>query len=356
MRINLIISILLISCSTGVFAQTGAPTNSANENAVLDLNNTTGSASKGLLLPNIALTSTSSPSPLSGHVKGMHIYNTTNTAQVPAGEYYNDGTQWIRVSNGNESWSTTGNTGTSAAVNGLGTTDNNDLVFKTNNIERMRVLAAGNVLLGATSLPTGGANTKLSITHNSSTPALVIKDGTECAGCVLTSDANGVGKWAPIEYAKKYSNTGAQTFAGPGLGTITRTPGTGGTTLNTNTPITITKAGNYIVSLSCLMRTEGVSSTEGVTSAYVSVWKNGVLVDELEYFFSFFDLSGQPLDDFNFANDWCKVGFSVKLIALGCAAGDLLTIKIAPSIGNSIKPKNWYLDAAGNANVRIFKV
>src|ERR1043165_7334480 len=39
-------------------------------------------------------------------------------------------------------WNLTGNTGTNPATNFVGTTDNKDLVFRTNNTERMRITAA----------------------------------------------------------------------------------------------------------------------------------------------------------------------------------------------------------------------
>jgi hypothetical protein len=48
----------------------------------------------------------------------------------------------------NNVWRLNGNTGTNPAVNFLGTTDNNRLVLKTNNIQRMSVLADGTVNIG----------------------------------------------------------------------------------------------------------------------------------------------------------------------------------------------------------------
>lgn len=48
-------------------------------------------------------------------------------------------------------WSLTGNSGTSASTNFIGTIDNVDWVVKTFNTERMRVLAGGNVGIGTTS-------------------------------------------------------------------------------------------------------------------------------------------------------------------------------------------------------------
>lgn len=48
------------------------------------------------------------------------------------------------------SWSLTGNAGTSSSTNFLGTTDNNPLLVKTNNTERMRIFGGGNVAIGTT--------------------------------------------------------------------------------------------------------------------------------------------------------------------------------------------------------------
>ncbi len=47
-------------------------------------------------------------------------------------------------------WLTTGNSGTNAATNFIGTTDNVDWVVKTNNLERIRVLNSGNVGINIT--------------------------------------------------------------------------------------------------------------------------------------------------------------------------------------------------------------
>ncbi len=49
---------------------------------------------------------------------------------------------------GGGGWSLTGNPGTTAGTNFIGTTDNKALVFKTNNDESMRIDAIGNVIIG----------------------------------------------------------------------------------------------------------------------------------------------------------------------------------------------------------------
>lgn len=47
-----------------------------------------------------------------------------------------------------QNWSLTGNSGTTPPTNFIGTTDSKPLIFKTNKIERMRILATGNIGIG----------------------------------------------------------------------------------------------------------------------------------------------------------------------------------------------------------------
>ncbi|PTL98665.1 MAG: hypothetical protein DA407_17575, partial [Bacteroidetes bacterium] len=90
-----ILCICLLFCSTNLFAQVGIGTNNPNPNALLDIN--ASSSVGGLLLPRITLTSTSNFAPLAAHVQGMTVYNTATNNDVTPGQYYNDGTRWIRV-------------------------------------------------------------------------------------------------------------------------------------------------------------------------------------------------------------------------------------------------------------------
>jgi hypothetical protein len=72
-----------------------------DENALLDLKETdAGTATKGLLLPRVALEQTTSPKPLSTHVAGMTVYNTVTANDVTPGYYYNDGAKWIKLGSG----------------------------------------------------------------------------------------------------------------------------------------------------------------------------------------------------------------------------------------------------------------
>ena len=83
----LLISVTGFSQNVGINA-TGNP---PDVNAGLDVD----FASKGLLIPRLALTSTTSFAPLAAHVAGMIVYNTATTGDVTPGFYYNNGTRWI---------------------------------------------------------------------------------------------------------------------------------------------------------------------------------------------------------------------------------------------------------------------
>lgn len=82
-------------------------------------------------------------------------------------------------------WTITGNAGTTAGTNFIGTTDSVDWLVKTNNTERLRILASGNMGIG-----TSAPSAKLDIAGT-----VKITDGTEGAGKVLTSDASGLASW-----------------------------------------------------------------------------------------------------------------------------------------------------------------
>ena len=59
-------------------------------------------------------------------------------------------TGWSRLLSSTSGWTTTGNAGTNAGTNFVGTTNAVDFVTRTNNTEKMRVTSAGNVGIGIT--------------------------------------------------------------------------------------------------------------------------------------------------------------------------------------------------------------
>lgn len=81
----------VVSAQVKIGGTDGTP----NVNAMLEIEST----NKGVLFPRLALTSLSSEAPLSNHVEGMIVYNTTVDAveNLTSGLYQNDGTQWKRL-------------------------------------------------------------------------------------------------------------------------------------------------------------------------------------------------------------------------------------------------------------------
>lgn len=138
MKKLLVFPVLLITYLS--VAQVGIGTTSPNSDAALDITSTTS----GLLLPRLALTNTTSPSPLTNDVAGMVVYNTATAGDVTPGFYVNDGTDWVRLGSiSSTDWSLTGNTGTTAGTNFLGTTDAQELHIYTNNTEQLRFTTGG---------------------------------------------------------------------------------------------------------------------------------------------------------------------------------------------------------------------
>jgi hypothetical protein len=84
------------------------------------------------------------------------VYNTATAGASPnnvtPGFYYWSGSAWIPLATpgtlASKTWGLTGNAGTSATTNFLGTTDAADLVVRTNNTEQVRVTSAGSLGVG----------------------------------------------------------------------------------------------------------------------------------------------------------------------------------------------------------------
>ncbi|MBI1926135.1 hypothetical protein HYR99_18020 [Candidatus Poribacteria bacterium] len=88
----------------------------------------------------------------------------------------------------------------------LGTTNNLDLVFKTNKVEALRITAAGNVGIGTTS-PLERLDVAGTIQM---TGFKLLTDAF--AGYVLTSDANGIGTWKPASGGGGIGGNGTANF------------------------------------------------------------------------------------------------------------------------------------------------
>jgi hypothetical protein len=108
-----------------------------NASAMLDISST----NSGLLIPRVALTASNVAGPIASPATSLLVYNTatagTDPNAVVPGFYYWSGTAWIpfmvQNSSGNGGWSLKGNAGTDATTNFIGTTDDKQVTFKSNN-------------------------------------------------------------------------------------------------------------------------------------------------------------------------------------------------------------------------------
>jgi hypothetical protein len=116
-KIIIVLSLFLINGIAIGQVKIGANTTTLNPNSLFELESTT----KGVLLPRLALTSTTAFAPMTAHVAGMTIYNTATTGDVTPGLYYNDGTSWIKIAAAPAAVSVV--TVTAIAYNILGTED-----------------------------------------------------------------------------------------------------------------------------------------------------------------------------------------------------------------------------------------
>ena len=75
-----------------------------------------------------------------GNVESILVYNTTVSSELKKGYYYWSGTQWEMLANQSyQNWNCQGNSNTNPVSHFMGTTDNKELWFRTNNINRLRI-------------------------------------------------------------------------------------------------------------------------------------------------------------------------------------------------------------------------
>lgn len=194
-----------------------------NPKATLDITST----NDGLLIPRVALTITTSATPLVAPEVSEMVYNTATVADVTPGYYYWDSAKWVRLAVG-QNWSTTGNTGTTAGTNFIGTSDAQDLRIKTNATNRWNISNANNgqlqsYSLGSASLPTfsyqGDQNTgifspsadAIGVTTNDSEKVRVNSNGNVIIGSTMNTGSaklhiTGAGNTVRIENLNSTNN------------------------------------------------------------------------------------------------------------------------------------------------------
>ncbi len=182
--------------------------------AILDIKSNT----RGVLLPRISLTSITDAATIPTPTTSLLVYNTNSsiTNGNGVGYYYNSGTSaspnWVKLYASNaKPWETSGNAGTTAGTNFVGTTDAVDFVTKTNNTERMRITSAGAVAINTIS-PASSAILDVSSTTSGFLPPRMTTAQRNAitapaAGLMIYNTTTGC-----IDY---YSFSTWQTLAGP---------------------------------------------------------------------------------------------------------------------------------------------
>lgn len=151
-----------------VFSQVGVGT--VSPNGSLDVT----SVDDGLLIPRVALSATNVATVVTPTVSEL-VYNTfTSVAgpnQVTPGFYYWNGSLWIKISTGNNNdWTLTGNSGTTAGTNYLGTNDAQNLQLRTAGLERLTISGInGNTVIGT---PIISPTTKFEVSSGASSDAI----------------------------------------------------------------------------------------------------------------------------------------------------------------------------------------
>ncbi|MBL3548845.1 hypothetical protein [Chryseobacterium sp. KMC2] len=117
MKKIMITGILSVFTSINIFGQVGINTTQPHPSAALEV----AGDHKGFLLPRVTLTATTDNTTIAAPATGLLVYNTATSGTVPddvvPGQYYYNGSQWIRLSDAASGWNVTGNFGTTAGIN-----------------------------------------------------------------------------------------------------------------------------------------------------------------------------------------------------------------------------------------------
>jgi hypothetical protein len=176
MKLNLLLGLFLFSYCTA--QSQGMAVNSdgstADASALLDIKSNT----KGMLIPRMTKTEKNG---ITGAANGLMIFQ---TGPDSTGFHYYSGSQWVWISSSANAWQLSGNRGTNPASNFIGTTDNNPLVFRTQNAEAMRITSGGIFGIG-TSTPNstyGYARVELASEGFGAPTDLLIRNAANDAG------------------------------------------------------------------------------------------------------------------------------------------------------------------------------
>lgn len=139
MKKHVFFLVTLLSTLTHTYSQVAINSDGSqpNSSAMLDVSSTT----KGFLAPRLT---TAQRTVLSATaVDGLMVYDTDLNAY-----FVFKGVSWEQQLGSSSGWCIAGNSGTTAGINFLGTTDDKDLVFKVNGLNAGRISSVGTTLYG----------------------------------------------------------------------------------------------------------------------------------------------------------------------------------------------------------------
>ncbi len=255
-------------------AQHGIGVTNPHASAALEISST----KKGILFPRM---NTTERDAIATPAEGLMIYNTiTNCINTFRGG------AWKSNCDANDMavWGLTGNTATTPGTHFVGTTDAQDLLFKTTGTERMRILAGGNIGIN-TLAPTNRLHVQATnpvrfdgFVSGVAGDSIVTVDATgvlrqrSAANVLLTGAATA----GPVTFTNLTTFNAGLTSSGPNIlnGTTTVTgptninnTGTGTTTIgNCAGPSTTNIDGAANINVACASPTTIGNSTNGVTN------------------------------------------------------------------------------------------
>jgi hypothetical protein len=201
MRSLLLLLSLLVSVPLYAQGNAGIGTTTPHASALLEVAGFT----QGVLTPRMT---NAQRNAIVTPATGLLIYQTDATTTESSTFYYYDGMRWIPWGLIGTVWWTTGNSGTSASTNFLGTVDSQALVQRTNNIERLRFYAQRDIAIisGTTAQelrftePSGSGTNYTSVEARTQAYDIpwVLPDSQGQARQILTNDGNGNLYWSNL--------------------------------------------------------------------------------------------------------------------------------------------------------------
>lgn len=181
-----ILSILILFITQLSFSQVGIGTTNPSPSSALEIR----SSNSGLLIPRVALTSTTDTNTIANPATSLLVYNSSSTNDVTPGFYYWEGSWKTLKGNASGSstgWNLTGNTTT--ATDYLGTNNYNSLVFKVNNSAFSKYHPNGGITIGTSANANDNNSVAIGTSANASTnnQATAVGPNTTASGFQSTA-------------------------------------------------------------------------------------------------------------------------------------------------------------------------